>query len=479
MAQNYIVQNGDSLWKIAKDHNIPIEELMRLNPDKGDVIHTNDIIKLAPDTITRDVDIRREREIENRLNLSNISAIQGYKHDGNYVIIDKKNRVLTIYDKNNQPLYVTSDFSTGASGNDYNTITYTDNGGSIINGKGNNSTPAGILEISGKGTYHGYPSFTRARTNRDNTKENVASSIHYGKIDAEKNASNGCIRIGGKTLQEIEPLLSTGTRIYTLPEKGGSRFTLKGGRLNFTADNPYGVDEGDKRYWDDYNTVIDKSYSPLKLKWAKTGDEEYDNNRKQFAQSIVNNKKALQERFGLTSDEYNRLAELALGIAEQETKFGTSTRYDIKSAIPDSILSFAKLITRGNSGTRSRGITQIKVDADNKEMQKIYKDLKIDTENINSADKAALATVARLAHIYNTEVRGRNFKMANGISIDPYQALLYKWNGKNNELVNKTATPDQNTYIRNVNNYSRNFDMFETREYNKYEYGGKISLEDI
>lgn len=56
---------------------------------------------------------------------------------------------------------------------------------------------------------------------------------------------------------------------------------------------------------------------------------------------------------------------------------------------------------------------------------------------------------------------------------------MYKWLGKNNELVNKTATPDKNIYIRNVGKYSRNFNMYEDREYNVYELGGRLSLEEI
>lgn len=479
MAKKYIVKKGDTLWQIAKDNNIPLDELIRLNPTKKNVIYTNDELRLEPDRITEEINIRNERQRESKLNLQNISAIQGYKHNNNYVIIDKKNRRLTIYDKNNNPLYITSDFSTGASGNDYNTITYTDKNGNIRNMQGNNSTPAGILEISGKGMYHGYPSFIRARINKDGTKEDVASSLHYGNIGKEHNVSNGCVRIGGKTLCEIEPYLSVGTRIYTLPEKQGSRFSLKGGKLNFTADNPYGIDEGDKRFWDDYNVTIDKSYSPLKLKWKKTGDEEYDNNRKAYALAIVNNKKALQQRFDLTSDEYNRLAELALGIAEQESKFGTSDRYKTKNLIPDWMMDTVKYISRGNSGARSRGYTQIKTQSDNEELRKIYEDLGIDDDSINLADKSAIATIARLAYMYNNEVRGRNFQTADGNNLDPYHALMYKWLGKNNELKNKTATPSKNIYIRNVNKYSRNFDMYDIRTRDMYKNGGRIYLDEI
>lgn len=479
MAKKYIVKKGDSLWKIAKENNIELDELIRLNPTKQNMIHPNDILRLEPDKITKEINIRDERQRENRLSLQDITAIQGYRHDSNYVIIDKKNRQFSIYDKDNNLLYSTSNFSTGESGEDYNTITYADKNGNVINKKGNNSTPAGITEISGKGIYHGYPSFTRARTNSNGSKENIASSLHYGIIGEKRNASNGCVRIDGKTLCDIDPYVSVGTRIYTLPEKGGSRFSLKGGRLNFIADNPYGNDKGDKRFWDDYNVTIDRSYSPLKLKWKKTGNKDYDDNRKSYAQAIVNNKRELQKRFNLTSDEYNNLAELALGIAEQESKFGTSDRYELKNYIPDFALNLSKYITRGHAGARSRGYTQIKIKGDNTGLQKIYKELNIDDDNIYNADKSAIATIARLAYMYNNEVKGRNFKTAEGNDLNPYHALMYKWLGKNNELRNQTATPNKNVYIRNVNQYSRNFDMYDMRTYDVYKYGGKFSLEDI
>lgn len=479
MAKKYIVKKGDSFWKIAKENNIKLDELIRLNPTKQNMIHPNDILRLEPDKITKEINIRDERQRENRLSLQDITAIQGYRHDNNYIIIDKKNRQFSIYDKDNNLLYSTSNFATGKSGEDYNTITYVDKNGNIINKKGNNSTPAGITEISGKGIYHGYPSFTRARTNSNGSKENIASSLHYGIIGENRNASNGCVRIDGKTLCDIEPYVSVGTRIYTLPEKEGSRFSLKGGKLNFIADNPYGNDKGDKRFWDDYNVNIDKSYSPLKLKWKKTGNKDYDDNRKNYAQAIVNNKRELQKRFNLTSDEYNRLAELALGLAEQESKFGTSTKYKIKENTPDAMLDIAKYVIRRNKGAISRGYTQIKNKSDNKELQEIYKELNIDDDNIYNADKSAIATIARLAYMYNNEVKGRNFKTAEGNDLNPYHALMYKWLGKNNELRNQTATPNKNVYIRNVNQYSRNFDMYDMRTYDVYKYGGKFSLEDI
>ena len=143
------------------------------------------------------------------------------------------------------------------------------------------------------------------------------------------------------------------------------------------------------------------------------------------------------------------------------------------------MMDAAKYISRGNSGARSRGYTQIKNQSDNEELRKIYEELGIDNDSINLADKSAIATIARLAYMYNNEVRGRNFKTADGNDLNPYHALMYKWLGKNNELKNKTATPSKNLYIRNVNEYSRNFDMYDIRTRDVYENGGRIYLDEM
>ena len=494
--RTYTVKTGDNLWKIAKEHNIPLEQLIKLNPDKTKVIYTGDVLRLEPEKEVSNVNVREEWYKESQLNSENISAIQGYKHKSNYAIVDKKNKTFSIFDKNNNLLYQTDDIATGVSGDDYNTTTYYKPGTKVIdNFAGNMSTPAGITEIRATSNYHGYPSFIRSRVNNQNeinqvlqngeyVPDDVASSLHVGNT---KTGSNGCVRMSGKTLQDVSQFLGAGDRVYTLPEKEGSRFTLKGGKLNFTADNPYGNDEPgrisksgkDMRFWDDYNTTIDKTYTPLQIQWTKTGNKEYDNNVRTYAQTIVNNKQALQQKFGLTSDEYNHLADLALGLAEQESKFGTSTRYKAKNAIPDWSLSAIKSVTRGNSGTRSYGLNQIKIKGDNANMQKIYSELGINDENISIAGYSALATMARLAYMYNSEVRGRNFKDANGGTINPYEALLYKWNGHGNRLTNGTATPNENVYLRNVRSYSGKFKLFERREYDKYKYGGRYSLEEV
>jgi hypothetical protein len=110
----------------------------------------------------------------------------------------------------------------------------------------------------------------------------------------------------------------------------------------------------------------------------------------------------------LSSDEYNRLAELAVGIGEQESKYGTSKRYKAKSYMPDWVIS----MFRGPNSARSRGMTQIKVKGDNSEMRNIYSELGINPNSINRPETSAIATMARLAYMYNNEVKGRNFQGA-------------------------------------------------------------------
>ena len=454
----YDVKSGDNLWNIAKQNNISLDTLYSYNPQykEGKMLMPNDKIIIGKTLGLKAYNVREQWNKENSINQDNVAAIQSIQHDGNYVIIDKKNKKLDVYSKDNKLIYQTNDISTGTSGNDYNTITYVDDKGKIIDGKGNNSTPAGITQITGTGTYHGFPSFTRGRKKGD-SYEDIASSMHYGKTD-KVNLSNGCVRVGGNTLNKLAKYIGVGTNVYTLPAKGGSRFVSKDGKLSFVADNPYGTDKGSKRFWDDYNVQTDKSYSKLALESKTKGSEEYKNNERKYMDAITSNKAMLMQKFNIDSDTYNHLAELALGIAQQETQYGTSTRKKIKDATPDVLLNAA----RGNSN-RSRGLTQIKLMGDNKGMQKIYNELGLNEDNLDSADMSAIATLARLAYIYNTEVRGHKYKGENDAVINPYDALLYKWMGSNGELRNHTATPNKNTYIRNVKKYANNYDLYSIR----------------
>ena len=460
---DYTVKQGDYMSKIAKSNNITLEELQKANPQikdfnrvfVGDIIHVPQNTTITAPAPKR-MSLSERRTFEEEANKTNLGAIQGYRHDNNYAVIDKKNKTITVYSPTNKVLYQSNEINTGLSGDDYNTITYTDKLGKIKNSEGNMSTPAGITEISGLGTYHSQPSYIRKRVG-DET--DIASSFHTGNI---KKGSNGCVRMSNKTLQDLQQFLNKGTRVYTLPEKDGSKFVLKDGKLSFQADNPYGETDGSKKYWDDYNVYNDKTSGDLFIAPNENFKNKYKDTEKlgnavKFGNTLSENKEELQKYLGLSSGVYNDLAQLAMGIADQETKFGSSTKYSFKSSMPW-LVNSAKWIANNNSAN-SQGITQIKYDADirNEDLKKIYDDLGITKDSLQTPEGAAKATLARLAFIYKTEVLGKRFTGADGIEVSPLDAVLYKYMGKNGELKNHTATPTLNEYIKNVNTYKNNF----------------------
>ena len=449
--KRYTVNPGDSMWRVATQHGLTVDQLRQLNPNiKNDLIHPNDELVYSRKEAKQIHNLKDEWNKESRFNRDNKTAIMNAPHNSNYALIDKENHRLTIFDKDNNILYTTNNISTGESGNDYNTITKAD-----LSEKMNMSTPAGISQITSTGTYHGAPSFQRNRNYSNDPKDAIASSIHIGNTKDSK-ASNGCVRIGNKqTLEEMSKYLGAGNMVYTLPSKPGSRFTLADGKLNFTADNPYGNDDPNnkRRFWDDYNVVTDTSYNPLLISMSDAVPIDERNNAQNYIKGLVNNKQQFQKDLGISSDLYNKLANLSLGIAQQETKFGTSDRYKLKGILGDSVLN----LLRGNTN-RSRGITQIKINGDNAELRRLYKKYNINENTLQDPSIAAKATLLRLYHMYKYE--GSKYTGANNKPIDRLDAILYKWMGQNYKLANHTATPETNEYINNVKKYANMFNMY-------------------
>lgn len=479
----YTVKSGDSLWQIAKNNNISLDQLLTYNKDKlkgnlNTVIHPGDQLYVPfaqKRYITSWQNLNDVNQYEEQVNKNNLQAIQAAPHENRYAVIDKHNRTFTIYDSNNNIIYRTNKISSGASQDDYNTVTYRRNG-DIIDGAGNMSTPAGITVISSRTEAFGHPAFTRARPDENGgikiledkkIPDNISSSIHYYPY---LDGSNGCVRVGENAIYDLNDYLDVGTKIYTLPEKSGSRFELRDGKLNYFADSPYGIQEGDRKLWDDYNVYSDRSYNPLLIERARIdpGEDDITNvpsfktklhNENIFMKAIMDNKEDIQRTFNIDSKTYNMLAQLAMGIAEQETRFNTSYRKSLKDMIPDFMLNIA----RGNSN-RSRGATQIKIKGDNKQMQEIYARYGITEDNLENIYTSAFATLLRLAYMYNSEVKGRSFTGENNIVVSPQDALLYKWMGHNEQLREHTATPELNNYIRNVHNYSQRYNYYTQRK---------------
>lgn len=515
----YTVSKGDTLWSIAKRLGLSLDDIVSWNRDIPDInkIQIGDKIKVSDPSLSIEKEdhdlmdiISREAEINK---MSDEDIIKSVDHKSNYAIVDKKNKKLTVYSPSGDILYSTNNIGVGASGDDYNTYTKTTKDKKLIAGAGNMSTPAGITRVSGIGEYHGQKSFQRARFDPKTGKwdHDISSSMHH-EASAGR-GSNGCIRLLGNTGNELYNFIKKGDFIYTLPEKEGSRFVVREGSLNYIADNPYGEDSGEKRLWDDYNVHINKDFRPLNIsvknsdispdilpKWiynaydSKNGVNSsnaflgvisaIDNiakmdklgNIKEYSDAISYNKERIMSEFDIDSYTYDRMAMLAMGIAEQGTKFGVSARYIGKQAIGDQGVDIAKRfrsLLNGNGWNdrsyNSKGITQIKIEGDNDETKKIYNKFGIDKENILKPYNSGIATMLRLASIYKNEVVGRGFKDNKGNDIDKFDALLYKWMGKGRLLNNGKASPDDNDYINNVKKYIGNFD-FKV----KYKDGGPI-----
>lgn len=301
------------------------------------------------------------------------------------------------------------------------------------------------------------------------------------------------------------------------------------GMLSYIADNPYGKNEkGDpKRYWDDYNTFNDKTYKPidisqidsdininvnhasmspkaiardLLLRFVDTGDR--NENVNAFISGIEDYKKAIMADTGIDSATYNDLADIALGIAEQESKFGTSVKYALKNALTQEQLDLLKTIKGGVKGVakdlnnideitwdgvlehfkkpisyRSNGITQIKTRGDNYRTRVLYDKYGIDEESLKNPYMSGAGTMLRLASIYRDEVAGRKFKGPEG-DIDPMDAVLYKWSGRNRLLRSGKANPKLDEYHNNVKKYASNFRINTVDKFDERLGGDEATVPD-
>ena len=95
----------------------------------------------------------------------------------------------------------------------------------------------------------------------------------------------------------------------------------------------------------------------------------------------------------------------------------------------------------------------------NKETKDLLEKYGIDKKNVwNDGAKAGLATMLVLGKMFNDELKDTKILKDNK-NMDYTDALMYIYQGKKKDLLNKTATPEKNNYINNVKKFQKNFEL--------------------
>jgi len=176
--------------------------------------------------------------------------------------------------------------------------------------------------------------------------------------------------------------LDASTPFYILPLSKDHHFKIKGGKIHFTV-------KGKKSDYSPYNFSkrdhkVRKVKSVIKNKAYQTKDA------LEFMGEIDKRKSEIIKLYGLTNHEYNELSKLAFGIMGNESQFGNSKKYWVKEAVP-----FVVSLAKGNwfnTDRNSRGPTQIKTVP--KKIAKKYKVDKSDLDEPKKAAVATMGFLA-------------------------------------------------------------------------------------
>lgn len=173
-----------------------------------------------------------------------------------------------------------------------------------------------------------------------------------------------------------------------------------------------------------------------------------------FIRTLESEKFELIKLYGSDPQEYNLLAQMAIGILGQESQFFRSWRYKTKEELQWSV-SLAKslkvMITpeEDRASLNSRGPTQIKIIP-----AKIAAHYGITPNNVEEPENAALATMGYLIEaLRELKQRAKNNKLEFVTKATYVDYLPYIYFGKSRSLIERTVTPNQNKYVRAMKNY--------------------------
>ncbi len=204
----------------------------------------------------------------------------------------------------------------------------------------------------------------------------------------------------------------------------------------------------------------------------------------QFLNTLEIEKGELMDYFGLTNQDYNKIALIGAGILGNESEFYTSWRYFVKSFLPTPALGFIRAVLRREnmSSPRSHGGVQMKVMPDS--VREVF-DVWARTEDLRKPQVSAVAVViflhnARLQVLRmarqagNTRINAGNVwdyvpyiymgsgrKIANLLAIPAATNLATLSEARRNEI----AIPATNTYVTKLRGNMMKFLLLESNDF--------------
>lgn len=179
-----------------------------------------------------------------------------------------------------------------------------------------------------------------------------------------------------------------------------------------------------------------------------------------FLSTLGDVKSELQDLYGIHGQEYNLLAQMAVGILGRESMFFNSARYKLKESVP-SLVALAKgvvALSKGReSNSNSRGPTQIKIVP-----IKIQERYGIQAGDLQDPRKAAISTMGFLINSLQElrkQVRVKKLTFITKDKIVDY--LPYIYFGAARAIYNKTAKPEANAYVQEMKKYMKWVQVYE------------------
>lgn len=183
----------------------------------------------------------------------------------------------------------------------------------------------------------------------------------------------------------------------------------------------------------------------------------------EFLQTLAQQKKTIIGLYKSDPQEYNLLAHMAYGILGNESEYFKSFRYLIKRnsqlAITTAKKIDAHLHGEDDIEANSKGPTQIK-----KVPTKIAEHYKITEKDLWKPFNAAVSTMGYLIEALK-ELKQRK-KNNNWDFVTPstyVDYLPYLYFGGVKKLINRTATPETNIYVKNMKKNMLRIKIYETR----------------